>query len=60
MQYIKITRTDAEGSCTVALGEIRHIIETELDGTATGESVTLTVIEMSPEAYEELPEFNGW
>ena len=60
MIFIKITRSDTGGSYIQPLAEIANAVDGEIDGIEAGESVTLTAIEMTEEAYAKLPEFTGW
>jgi len=62
-KFIKVTRSDVDGSYVQPLKDIPGIIEGEfddLDYMEDGDSITLTVIEMSQEKYDKLPEFTGW
>lgn len=64
MIYIKITRSDTDGSYIQPLDDIQYAIDAELDGAAEwgepGTKITLELVEMSEEEYEALPEFTGW
>ena len=61
-KYIRVTRSDEEGSYTLAYDEILNLsYEFELlEWMGIGTTVTLTVIEMTEEEYKNLPEFMGW
>ena len=63
MKYVKITRSDAGGSCIQTVNELEHCIGSEFDDIEDmqpGVSVTLTVVEMAKEEYAKLDEFMGW
>ena len=63
MKYIKITRSDTKGSYIQEKQDLSSILSAEfddLDYLDQGVSITLTVVEMSPEKYKKLPEFIGW
>ena len=64
MKYIKITRSDVEGSYIVPKEDISDAVDgeiiTDLDYVEPGTSVTLTIVEMTEEEYEKLEEFAGW
>lgn len=62
-KYIKITRSDLPGGYIMPTEEVSGIVEAELDGIEwvdPGTSVTLTVVEMSEQEFDDLPEFEGW
>ena len=63
-KYIKVTRSDAEGSYAQSPTEIHGMIEGEfldvLEYLNPGDSITLTIVEMSQDAFDKLPEFMGW
>jgi len=60
MKLIKIQRPDSHGqqSCTMPLKSFS--CEDEFDGAEVGEEILLTLVEMSQEEYDQLPEFSGW
>ena len=63
MKYVKVTRSDVQGSYIQPVKDLAGCVEGEFDGieyTDPGVSVTLTVVEMSEEEYAKLPEFTGW
>jgi hypothetical protein len=63
-KYIKITRSDADGSYIEEKKNLRDVLDAEfldeLDNTEPGTSVTFTVVEMEQELFENLAEFQGW
>jgi hypothetical protein len=63
-KFIRITRSDAEGSYAQRPTKVHGMIDGELldvlEYSNPGVSITLTVIEMSEEAFDKLPEFTGW
>jgi hypothetical protein len=63
MKYIKVTRSDTKGSYIQEKKDLPYIMDNEFDDfddLDLGVSITLTVVEMSPEKYAKLPEFIGW
>ena len=63
MKYIKVTRSDVKGSYIQERKDLLYIMDSEFDdfdNLNPGVSITLTVVEMSPEEYAKLPEFAGW
>jgi hypothetical protein len=60
LRVFEISRPDTHGrqSCTVAMGW--NGLMDEFDGAEIGESITITLREMTQEAYDALPEFEGW
>ena len=63
MKYIKVTRSDVQGSYIQPVKDVPGIVQGELDNIedlSPGVSVTLTVVEMPEEEYDNLPEFMGW
>jgi len=63
MKYIKVTRSDVQGSYIQPVKDIPGIVQGELDDIeylSPGVSVALTVVEMPEEEYAKLPEFAGW
>lgn len=62
-KYVKITRSDVEGSYTIPVELLKTVVDGEFDDIidmSFGDSVTLTVVEMTKEEYAKLPEFQGW
>jgi hypothetical protein len=57
-KYIKVERSDAPGSYIEEFKNILNILDGEFDNP--GVQIILTVVEMSQEEYESLPEFSGW
>ena len=63
MKFPKITRSDLAGNYIVPPEQIEEVIGMELgniNDMEVGESFTITVVEMSPAEFKELPEFEGW
>jgi hypothetical protein len=55
----KVTRADYPGaSCTYSDGET--LIDCEFNGAEIGDSIIVTLLEMTEEQLEMLPEFTGW
>lgn len=62
-KFIKIERSDMAGGYTETVKNIAGAVEGEFDDINcldNGTQITLTVVEMSQEEYESLPEFDGW
>ena len=62
-KYIKVERSDTAGSYIEELKDIPGVLDGEFDDIEyiqPGVQVILTVVEMSQEEYEALPEFMGW
>lgn len=59
-RFVKIERSDCPGSYTNPIETLADVIDSELDGSDAGVAITLTVVEMTQEDYDKLPEFNGW
>lgn len=63
-KFIQVTRSDVGGSYIQSREDVSGALEAELlDGLEYEEpdvSVTFTVVEMSQEEYDKLPEFMGW
>ena len=62
MRMFKITLSELgnDSGCVVSPDLLAAAIEGELENLETGESITLTVVEMSQEEFDALPEFQGW
>ena len=61
--YVKIERSDAQGSYIEKLERLLASIEAETDGwdnAKPGVKITLTLVQVSDEEYEKSPEFTGW
>lgn len=62
-RYIKITRSDVDGSYIQPVELIGNAVDGELDDIdyyELGTKLILEIIEMHPDDYEQLPEFGGW
>jgi hypothetical protein len=63
-KFIKVTRSDTGGSYIQTPDEVLGDLEGELldnlEYEEPGVSVAFTVVEMSQEEYDKLPEFMGW
>lgn len=57
--FIKIEREDM-GFYIDRLENIQNILDGEILNGDVGEPVTLTLVEMTQEEYDNLPEFMGW
>jgi hypothetical protein len=58
-KYLKIYNETAQGGYTTSLSEAISIVDEFREGEV-GEKWNVTVIEMSEEEYEALPEFEGY
>jgi hypothetical protein len=61
--FVKIERSDMAGSYIQEAKDIPSMMDGELDGIEfldVGTTITLTIVEMSQEEYDDLPEFEGW
>ncbi len=62
-KYIKVTRSDTSGSYIDTLQNIPDFINSEFDDfnyLDPGVSITLTIVEMPKDEFDNLPEFDGW
>ena len=62
-RFIKITRSDTQGSCIQRIEEVPGIVSAELGDVnwiEPGTTISLAVVEMSYEEFDALPEFMGW
>jgi len=62
-RYITIERSDTDGNYTTDLRELPGSVAAELDDIdylEPGTTITLTVVEMTDEDYDAMPEFTGW
>lgn len=59
MRAFLVTRTDYPGnSCTYRDGGT--LIDAEFDGAEAGDSIQITLLDMTAEQLDALPEFEGW
>lgn len=59
-KYIQVTHSDG-GKMICRFDQLKNILDGEFDGfDMVGHSITFTVVEMTDEEYEKLPEFTGW
>lgn len=59
IQVYKVTRPDCPGnSCTYKDGDT--LIDGEFDGADVGDSIMVTLVEMTEDEFENLDEFEGW
>lgn len=64
-KFIKVERSDMGGGYIEEPSQIGSAIESEydfggIDNMEPGETITLTVVQMSQEEFDKLPEFEGW
>ena len=62
-KYIKITRSDTDGSYIVTKRGAMSVIDAEFDMMEydkPGTTVALTVVEMPEHEFANLKEFDGW
>lgn len=60
MKYVKIARMNVGGGYTQPLSTIGEAIANEFEGANDGDQIRLTLVEMTEEDYNLLPEFTGW
>jgi hypothetical protein len=59
IRVFKVTRPDYPGnSCTYR--DAATAIDGEFDGAEPGDTIHITLMEMSEDELERLPEFEGW
>ena len=60
-KFIQVTHSDDAGKLTCRLDQLKDTLDEEFDCIGfVGSSVIFTVVEMTDEEYENLPEFTGW
>lgn len=62
-KFVKIERSDTAGSYVDEIKSLPQVMDGELsdiDYTEPGTQIILTIVEMSQEEFENLPEFEGW
>ncbi len=59
MKVFKLTIESFKRSCVFVDGSLDGLLE-EIRGSKTGEVFTVTVLEMSQEEIDAMPEFDGW
>ena len=62
-KFIKITHSNSKSGYFVPCKEIGYVVKNMYDNMEhvdTGESVIFTVIEMSQDEFDKLPEFTRW
>jgi hypothetical protein len=63
-RFVKVTRNDTDGSYIEPPDKVLACVDGELvqgiEYWEVGDAITLTVIEMTQEEYDKLPEFTGW
>ena len=57
---IKVTRPETHGDNSCIYRFSGFDLEAEFDGAEMGESITLTIIAMTEQEIDDLPEFEGW
>ena len=60
MKVVKVEISAQPGHYYMPFDQAAGTVEAELDSAEVGDSVTLTVEEMTKEKYESMPEFMGW
>jgi len=58
--FINVTRPDTHPGMTCTYHYDAFSAKDELDGAEVGESITLTLAEMTEEEYSALGDFDGW
>ncbi len=62
-KFVKIERSDTAGNYIDEIKSLPQVLDGELsdiDYIEPGTQIILTVVEMSQEEFENLPEFEGW
>ncbi len=62
-KYIRFSRSDLSGSYIQPLSKISEAVQTEfeyMDEIESGTIISLEVVDMTEQEYENLPEFTGW
>ena len=62
-KFMKIERSDTAGSYIDEIKSLPQVLDGELDDIdyiEPGTQIILTIVEMSQEEFESLPEFEGW
>lgn len=58
---VEVTRPDSKGRSDKCIWRYdKFTVDLEFDGAEVGDSITLTLAEMTEAELEELPEFEGW
>jgi hypothetical protein len=55
----KVTRPKTHGKLSCTYSDWTAI-ESEFDGAEFGESITVELVDLTPEQVAELPDFEGW
>lgn len=58
-RMFKIERADYPGQCWVSR-DLATVQDAEFDGVDIGDSITITLVELSEEQLAAAPEFEGW
>jgi hypothetical protein len=58
--FINVTRPDTHPGMTCTYHYDTFSIDNEMDGAEVGDSITLTLVEMTEEEYKDLGDFDGW
>jgi hypothetical protein len=62
-KYVHIERSDTAGNYIDEIKSLPQVLDGELDDIdyiEPGTQIILTIVEMSQEEFENLPEFEGW
>lgn len=54
-----VTRADYPGS-SCSYRDWGTLLDAELDGAEIGDKITIELIQMTEDKWEDLPEFEGW
>jgi hypothetical protein len=61
MKYIEVSRNDIGGTYTAPLKQIDVLADfDDIEFMNVGTAITYTIVEMSEEEFENLPEFQGY
>jgi hypothetical protein len=59
MRMFKVTREDYPGQSWVSR-DLATVQDAEFDGADIGDSITVTLVEVTQEQLDKSPEFEGW
>jgi len=60
MKVLKVERFDERGNYHMPIEQAAAIVDGEFYDSQPGDAIKLTLVEMSKEVYDALPDFEGW
>jgi hypothetical protein len=60
MQFVKVSRSDIPGSYLLRPEQLAEIYSMELAESEIGTIISLELVSMTEEEFENIPEFVGW